>query len=382
MNLLIIHNEYGAYSGEEAVVNQQIALFQELGHCVQVYKKSSAGKRGTLLGNITGLLQGFYSPSSIRDIRKIMQTNKPDAVIIHNLYPYISPAILKHIRRAGVPIVMTIHNYRLVCPTGLFMRNASPCELCMGGHEINCIKYNCEQAWLKSIGYAGRNWYARITGAYSDNVDIFACITAFQGSKLSEAGFASHRMRVIPNFVSEISEPVFKLGEYVAISGRMSREKGVDMILNVARKTPQIKYVFAGSVREEDNLLSKMPDNCLFLGYLTKTELSEFYANARFLVIASRWYEGFPMTILDAFSYGKPVIGPEHGGFLEIIEEGINGLLFVPGDETLLEEKILKLWNDPHLCLKMGRDGYEKLRKTYSLPVVKAQWSALLEEFV
>ncbi len=382
MNILIIHNEYGAYSGEEAVVDRQISLFQELGHAVRVYRKTSAGQRGTLLGNIKGLLQGFYSHASVRDIDQIIQENKPDAVVIHNLYPYISPAILKPIQRAGVPIIMTVHNYRLMCPTGLFMRNTAPCELCLGGHEFNCIKHNCEHSWFKSIGYAGRNWYARITRAYMDNVTVYACITAFQTYKLSEAGFPCDRLRVIPNFVSNAPEPEFTEGEYVAISGRISREKGVDLILNVARKTPQIKYVFAGLARKEDDLLSDVPDNCTFVGHLSSKELADFYAKARFLVIASRWYEGFPITILDAFSFGKPVIGPAHGGFLEIIDNEINGLHFIPGNELHLAEKIIQLWNDPVACMNMGRKGYEKLMTTYTLPVVKNQWAALLGELV
>ncbi|MDL2323428.1 glycosyltransferase family 4 protein, partial [Bacteroidales bacterium OttesenSCG-928-A17] len=329
MNLLLIHNNYGAYSGEESVVDKQIVLFEGLGHHVSVFRKTTEGKRGTLAGNLKGLLQGFYSPASVRDIRQLIKQNKPDAVIIHNLYPYISPAILQPIKEAGIPIIMTIHNFRLICPTGLFMRNSEPCELCLEkGNEWSCIQYNCEQSLLKSIGYAGRNWYARITKAYKNNVDYFACITQFQTKKLIQAGYDQDKMRVIPNFVEQISDPNFTPGEYVAFSGRMSKEKGIDLVLEAARKTPNIPFVFAGTPRPEDAcLLQDIPSNCTFTGHLSGKELADFYRNARFLVMASRWYEGFPMTILDASSYGKPTIGPTIGGLPEIIDNGRTGLL-------------------------------------------------------
>ena len=381
MNILLIHNNYGVYSGEEAVVDRQMALFRKIGHHVYIYRKTTEGLRETVRGNFKGLLQGFYSSQSIKEIKQIMKTDKPDIVVIHNLYPYISPAVLKHIKKVGVPIVMTVHNYRLMCPTGLFMRNARPCELCLKGNEWKCILHNCEHSVMKSLGYAGRNWYARITKAYSGNVDIFACITAFQTQKLTEAGFDKDKMIVIPNFVDELTEPVFKEGEYIGISGRVSREKGFDLLLEVARKTPDIQYVFAGTVRNEDkDLLNNAPDNCKFLGHLSKDKLAEFYINSRFMVIASRWYEGFPMTILDASSYGKATIGPAHAGFLEVIDNNITGLHFIPGDAIDLQQKIEKLWNAPEACLEMGYNATQKLKANYSMDVIKVKWGNLLDK--
>jgi len=381
MHILLIHNNYGIYSGEEAVVDRQIALFQEMGHIVSVYRKTTEGLRGTVWGNFKGLLQGFYSPQSVKDIKQIMKTNKPDMVIVHNLYPYISPAILYPIKKANVPIVMTVHNFRLMCPTGLFMRRSQPCELCLGGHEWNCVKYNCENSILKSWGYAGRNWYARITKAYIDNVDIFACITQFQIQKLTQAGFDKNRMRHIPNFLDKIEEPAYSLGDYVAISGRLSKEKGIDLALQVASKTPQIKYVFAGSPRKEEPITIPIPDNCIFLGHIPKEELAGFYQNARFLLNMSRAYEGFPMTILEAASYGKPSIVPGHAGFLEIVDNHITGLHFKPSDAEDLMKKITGLWDNPNSCIEMGKNAFLKLKNNYTTEIVKKQWQDVFSEF-
>ena len=381
MKILLVHNNYGAYSGEEAVVDQQISLFTQMGHQVSVYRKTTEGARGSLLGNLSGLLSGFYAPKAVREMIRLMKSeDRPDVVVIHNLYPFISPAILKHIKRMGVPVIMTVHNFRLMCPTGLFMRDSQPCERCLRQSEWNCVRYNCEDSRLKSFGYAARSWYARITKAYINHVDKYACITKFQIQKLIEAGYAAEKMVHIPNFISQdIHAEVYPQGDYIAISGRISKEKGIDWALNLAGKTPDIKYVFAGLPREgEESIASVIPGNCTFLGHISDQQLQSFYQNARFLLNTSRCYEGFPMAILEAASYGKPAIGPGHAGFLEIIDHGVTGYHFRPGDENDLEKQVVALWNDAETCLKMGQNARKKLKEQYTATTLSRAWEALL----
>jgi glycosyltransferase involved in cell wall biosynthesis len=382
MKIFLIHNNYGIHTGEESVVDRQIALFKEMGHTVEVYRKTTEGLRGTVWGDMKGFFTAFYSPGSVRDIERLLKTNRPDVVIVHNLYPYISPAVLKPIHQAGVPVIMTVHNFRLMCPTGLFMRNSRPCELCLKkGNEWSCIRYNCEHSWPRSIGYAGRNWYARITKAYKNNVDYYACITQFQIRKLIQAGFDPAKMVYMPNFIENVgayNDTPLPLGDYVAISGRLSREKGIDLALAVAAKTPAVRYVFAGSPRAEEPITTPVPDNCILLGHISIDKLNDFYRNSRFLLNTSRCYEGFPMTILEAASYGKPAIGPAHAGFPEIIDNDKTGLLFQPGDPEDLLQKIAYLWDNPAQCLEMGKNAYQKLKNNYSSEVIKKKWNRLL----
>lgn len=382
MKILIIHNNYGAYSGEEAVVDKQIALFWELAHDVMVYRKTSENIRNTIKGNISGLIQGFYSASSVKDIKAILKNDLPDIVIIHNLYPFISPAILKPIKNKKVPIIMVVHNYRLICPTGLFLQKGVPCELCLNGTEWNCIKYNCEHSLLKSIGYASRNWYARKSKAYINNVSIYACLTGFQAEKLIQAGYSSSSIRILPNFIDMPGNFSSEKGDYAFISGRISREKGTDSIINVARKTPDIKYVFAGTIKPEDKLNENLPGNCIFVGHLSGKELTEKYKNARFLLTASRSYEGFPMTILEASLYAKPTIAPAQGAFLDIVDNDTTGLLFVPSNESDLKLKIEQLWNNPDQAIQFGLNAYQKMKTHYSKEVMKDKWEQLLEETI
>ncbi|MCM1141050.1 MAG: glycosyltransferase family 4 protein [Muribaculum sp.] len=381
MKVLLVHNDYGKYSGEETVVDKMATMLVSLGYEVAQLRMSTVGARDSLKGKIRGFVNGIYCPSGVRAMRKAIQQEKPDIVNVHNLYPFISPAALRECKIAGVPVVMTIHNFRLMCPTGLFMRNGKPCEICLEkGNEWRCVRYNCENSLLKSVGYAARNAVARIKRHYLDCVDMFACITDFQRQKLILAGFPSESLTVIPNSMDVSTTPDSStLGLYVAYSGRISREKGVDIIIDIARRHPDIPFKLAGAVRDE-NLVDNLPENVELTGYLSGESLSDFYRDARFFVMASRWYEGFPMTILEAASYAKPMIAPDHGGFTEIIGKGDDaiGLLATPSDFESFENAITTLWKSPSECSRLGQKAFDKLKDQYSTEVISKQWECLL----
>ena len=375
MKILIVHNDYGKPSGEEAVVDRMAAMLRARGHEVAFYRLTSAGRRDSLWGRVEGFACGLYSPAGVRGLRRALRRERPDVVNVHNLYPFISPAALFQCRRAGVPVVMTVHNFRLLCPTGLFMRGGRPCELCLArGNEWPCVCHNCEHALLKSVGYAARNAVARLTGAYRKSVTAYACITDFQRRRLLSGGFDAGRLFVIPNSMDAPAAFVPTVGGYVAYVGRLSEEKGYDLLVDVARRHPEIEFRLAGALR--DGCEENVPRNVRILGHLSKDDLGAFLRDARFVVLPSRCYEGFPMTILEAAAYGKPVVGPDHGGFTEIIGHGDDaiGRLFRPGDVSDLEEKIIELWNDPASTMRLGQKAFEKLRVKYSTEVVYRQW--------
>lgn len=381
MKILIVHNNYGKYSGEEAVVDKMAAMLQSHGHTVSFYRLTTEDVRESLMGKIKGFVSGIYSPAGVKGMKEILRKEKPDIVNVHNLYPFISPAALFECKKANVPVVMTIHNFRLICPTGLFMRDGKPCERCLEkGSEWSCIKYNCEHSILKSVGYTLRNAYARWSKAYLTNVDKFACITEFQKKKIIDAGYDGNQIIVIPNSIEAPNSYSPSLGNYIAYIGRLSYEKGYDLLIEVARKHPEIKFYFAGAQRQKDDV--DMPKNVVFAGYLQKKDLSEFIQLSRLIVMPSRCYEGFPMAILEAACYGKPTIGPNHGGFTEIIGQGENaiGKLFEPSNVDDLEKQIVELWNDPKTTEDLGKKAFKKLQERYSSEVVYKQWETLFEK--
>ena len=383
MRILLVHNNYGKYSGEEAVVDKMAHIFSEHGHEVCFYRSTTEGSRESLFGKIKGFLYGIYSPVGVRGLRETLEREKPNIVNVHNLYPFISPAALFECKRMKIPIVMTVHNFRLICPTGLFMCNGKPCEVCLErGNEWGCIQYNCEHSYFKSVGYTLRNVYARWTGAYKNNVRTFACITEFQRKKLIEAGFDKNKIVVIHNSIDIPLKYETTFGSYVAYIGRLSYEKGYALFVEIARKYPEIQFCFAGAKREDTNIA--FPKNVQLMGYLKGKELEHFIKNARLVVIPSRCYEGFPMAILEAAQFGKPCVCPDHGGFTEIIGKGENaiGRLFEPNNLNDLEKQILALWNQPVLVEELGQKAYEKLQKEYSSEVVYNKWNELFTKIL
>ena len=386
MKILLVHNDYGKYSGEEAVVDKMADIFASLGHEVRQLRMSTASARESLRGKIRVFTAGIHSPSGIKAMREAIAEFKPDAVNVHNVYPFISPAALRECRRAGVPVVMTIHNFRLVCPTGLFMRDGAPCELCLErGNEWSCLRYNCEGSMLKSVAYASRNAIARRRRHFPDCVDRFACITDFQRRKLIEAGIPAEKLIVIPNPMDVpkvLATPTD--GEYVGFCGRISREKGIDLIIDVARRNPDIPFRLAGAVADE-RLVEDLPANVKLEGYLKGKDLEDFYAGSRFMVMASRWYEGFPMAILEGAKHAKATVGPDHGGFTEIIGQGPedkSGLLFEPGSPEGLEAAVRRLWDAPEEARRLGEAAQAKLRERFATPVVAAAWQRLLSDIL
>ena len=356
-------------------------MLQSHKHTVCFYRLTTEGARDKISDKIKGFTAGIYSHTGVKGIKKILRKEKPDIINVHNLYPFISPAALFECKKAGIPVVMTVHNFRLICPTGLFMRNGKPCEQCLDRkNEWSCIKYNCEHSIFKSIGYTLRNVYARWTKAYLRNVDMFACITEFQKKKLIEAGYDKNKITVIPNSIDAPCSYTPTSGEYIAYIGRLSYEKGYDLLVEVARKHPEIKFRFAGAQREQKN--TDIPSNVEFAGYLQKDKLLEFIQKARFIVIPSRCYEGFPMAILEAACHGKPAIASNHGGFTEIIGQGENaiGKLFEPSNTDDLDKQIAELWNNQTLTEELGEKAFRKLKKHYDSEVVYKQWETLFSK--
>lgn len=380
MKILFIHNKYRKFSGEEAVVESQIQLLRRNGHQIITYFRSSEELEEMSNGKIKAFFWAFYNPISVKEIKNVIGVEKPDIVHIHNLYPLISPAILPVIKNMGIPIVMTVHNYRLLCPNGLFFSNGEICEKCTGvGKELNCIINNCEGSLFKSTGYALRNFWARTKKYYLDNIDTFLCLSEFQKSRLVVNGFPVEKCEVLSNFYNkEIKELDYDTTnrKHVAFVGRISPEKGIHLLLQAARKLPYIPFQLAGGMRNGYADKLNIPKNVTLRGMLTSEELSNFYKNAYCLVLPSICYEGFPMVFPEAMAHKLPIVAPNMAGYPEIVEENKNGLLFEPLNVKSLVETIDKLWNNNELSKRLGQNNFEKVKKKYSAQV----YSTLLEQ--
>ena len=367
VKVCIVHNAYGKYSGEESVVESQRTLLEENGHTVCMFSRSSVEIPEIFLGRTRAFFSGIYNPFSRRTFKKYLLKERPDLIHVHNLYPLISPSILPIAKQLGIPVVMTVHNYRLVCPTGLHYSHGQICMKCIQGREYWCIRRNCEDNIIKSTGYALRNWWSRKRRYYIDNISVFSCLTEFQRDNLIRAGIDAAKINVVPNMVEAPSvQSRNNEGRYVGFSGRLSIEKGINTLIAVATKNKDIRFSAAGSFSSIPDIETQVPSNFSLLGHCNNVELKEFYENARFIVLPSVCFEGFPTVILEAMLLGKAVICSNIGGLPDIVDDGVTGLLAEPGDKNDLSEKIRKLWNEPELCRKMGAAGRAKALREYS----------------
>ncbi len=378
MKILYVHNDYARKSGEEIAAESLVALLQEHEHEVRFFRRSSAELKG-LSGQIKGFFCGIANPFAARDLAKVLDEFKPDLIQVQNLYPLLSPSIFKPIKQRKLPIVMRCPNYRLFCPNGLCYdyKSEQVCEVCLGGHEWNCVRRNCEKSLFKSLGYALRNIAARKTGRILRNVDMFIVQTEFQKQKFVAQGIPAEKIGILPGIMPQMETPSEWLqGENITFIGRVSAEKGIEEFLAAARQLPDYPFVVAGAYNEMENLLESSPANVKWLGFQSGEVLRQIYLNSRIVVIPSRCYEGFPNVIVTGMMLKRPIITVSHGAPGSVITDGKNGMLFTPGDGNMLAEKIAELYPDIGRCKTMGEAGAAEAEQKYTR---KKIWQTLEE---
>lgn len=367
MRVCIVHNEYGRLSGEEIMVSSIVKLLHKHGHEVHCYFRGSQEINNSPSRKVKAFFSGIYSLSSRKQMRKIIEEYRPDVVQVQNVYPLISPSILIEAGKHKIPVVMRCANYRLACPNGLFMTKGQICEKCSGGREWWCFLKNCERNYFKSLGYALRNYVARKKKYFRNNVTFYYAQTEFQKQKLIAEGYPATRIVVIPNMVKDTCvHHINNSGDFVGYVGRVSPEKGISTLIEATAMCPDVLFKAAGNYDRMPELIVQTPDNFEFLGSIQSKKLGDFYALSRFIVLPSICFEGFPSVLLESMIQSKPVIASRTGGLPEIVEDGVTGLLFEPGNAKDLSEKIRYLWGRPELCRKMGQTGREKALREYS----------------
>lgn len=374
MKILIVHNRYSRAGGEEGVVEFQRRLLENRGHTVVMYERSYDEIREWRFGRLASLFSALYNRRSVREMHRLVEKERPDVAIVHNLFPVISPAVLPVLKKGGVRVLMTLHNYRLVCPTGIFYTHGEICERCgfKSGRELNCLIHKCEGSWPGSAGYALRGWWSRKRGCFSENVDRFLALSDFQRDISSRyTGIPMERFAVVPNCIDPGAMPApssvaLAAGRsYIAYAGRLSREKGIDLLFEVARRMPEVEFRVAG--RPADGyVLPETPGNVRLLGQLDKAQLADFYTGAQAVVVASRWYEGFPLSMIEAMFYAAPVVVPELAGLPEIVEYGKSGAIYAPGSADELTSQFVRLINDPQEAARIGTCGRRRVIDCYN----------------
>jgi len=304
----------------------------------------------------------FYNPQAVRNIKKIIKDEKPDLVHIHNIAHQLTPAIIKTIKSFGIPVIQTLHDYKIICPNSKLFTNNQNCQKCQGGKYYNCFLNSCmHNSRAKSLmGMFEAYYYGKINKVY-DLVDVFLAPSEFIKNKHIELGIAEERIEVLNNFIDTdkfVNEST-ENEDYYLYFGRLSYEKGVLIAIEAILKTKNQKLKIMGDGPDMENFkryVQKASTSRIeFLGNKKGDELATIVKKAKAVIVPSLWYENMPYSILEALSYSKTVIASRIGGMPEMIEDGKSGLLFETGNIKKLSEILDNL--DNNKCINIGRNA-------------------------
>jgi glycosyltransferase involved in cell wall biosynthesis len=360
MRILITHNSYQQAGGEDTVVANETALLKAHGHDVYSHSVSNHIIQSRFQ-KVATALQVHYSRWGQREAARAIQQTMPDIVHVHNFFPLLTPAIYDACRDAGVPVIQTLHNYRTICAGGLLMRAGRPCEDCVTGSPYQAVLHSCYRgSRLGSLTVARMVAFHRKHRTWSTKVDRFISLTKFAKKKFIDAGFPEKLIVVKPNFTMgnniDVEERTVRTGALFV--GRLSAEKGIGTLLKAFSAIDvRLRVVGDGPLLDDVANLAAANPQIESLGHLSSQRVSLEMAEAGFLIFPSEWYEGFPMTIVEAFSAGLPVIASRLGGMAELIADGVTGLHFNSGDEKDLADKVRWAADNPGEMLRMGRNA-------------------------
>ena len=344
MRILIIHSRYlsGAVSGENRVVEDEARLLRDAGHDVQVWDPETRAEGRLEL--VATAARAIWSREATSRLSRLIDATKPEVVHCHNMYPTLSPAVLRVAASKGTAVVVTLHSYRLLCLPANFVRDGRTCQDCLGRLPWPGVVHRCYRGSLPgSAAVAGSLALHRWLRTF-DRPRLFLAVSAFLREQYLRAGWLSERIKVKGNFAW--SSPRREgPGEYFLYVGRLAPEKGVATLLSAWPLVPA-RLLVAGDGPQGDELRRTARPGVDFIGTVPPAEVPDLIRGARALLVPSTWYEGQPRAILEAYAAGVPVIASRFGGLPEVVEDGVSGLLLPPGDPEAWADAANRLLSD------------------------------------
>jgi glycosyltransferase involved in cell wall biosynthesis len=373
MRILLTHNRYQRPGGEDAVFAAEVRLLETQGHDVVRYEQSNDELRGNgMIGEITAGIKTVWSTKSFGEAKVLIAKEKPDVAHFHNTFPLISPAAYYACAEAGVPVVQTLHNYRLLCPAATFLREGKVCESCLGRSVAwPGVMHGCYRGSRPATAAVATMLAThRALGTWKTKVDAYIALTEFARRKFIQGGLPGERIFVKPNFLAGEFVPRTQPGDYALFVGRLSEEKGVRHLPSAwSILTQPIPLKIVGDGPQMEALSRTVATTSLkqieMKGHQEAEGIRSLMSGARFLVFPSIWHEGFPMVIAESFASGVPVIASRLGSTAEIVQDGATGLHFESGDAADLAKKVEWAWNHPEEMARMGRAARAEYEAKY-----------------
>lgn len=368
MKILILHNAYKLRGGEETVVAAETEMLRSAGHDVHLEVVSNDEISG-LANKLRTFLNTPHNPERKLWMKNILDKVQPNIVHIHNFFPILTPAVHEAVNEAGIAVVQTLHNYRLLCAGAQFRRDGGVCELCLGGSRAWGVVHRCYRgSVVGSLAVVRMQARAEKEGTWQNHVQRFIALSEFARHKFTEGGLPADKIAIKSNFVAD--EAVALAGQSpragALFVGRLSPEKGVNILLNAWSEMPDIDLVIAGDGPEMERLQAQAPSNVKFLGSISSDRVKQLMSEAQCLVLPSIWYEGFPMTLVEAFSSALPVIASRLGAMEEIVDDGVTGYHFNPGDADDLRKVVRRAFSAPEGLEQLGRAARQAYEDEYT----------------
>ena len=391
MKVIFLNNFFSSYGGAEKLMLNQAELLTSKGNEVvffatdrqpyainsypyaEFFTKFTDFKNLSKLNSIKILPRILYNPESEANLTSLLEQVKPDIVHCHNIYYHLTPSVFSACKKAKIPVVMTLHDPRLMCPGGTLMfKSQSYCdnEYCVKGNPLyglvnKCRNNSFKESLISTLEYS----FNRIYRHY-DYVSLFICPSKAVYNLAEKSGIRRNRLKILNNFIDDSlfeRPPVYANKGYFLYVGRLAKEKGVHYLIEAAKFLPKnIDFHIVGSGPEEENLKKKASLNIKFKGYLEGNKLRKEYANCIATILPCNWFETFGLTIAESFAYGKPVIASRIGAIPELITEKKDGLLFEPGNAEELSHMIYKLYKEKELAALMGKNARQKAEKMFN----------------
>ncbi len=373
MKILQIHNHYKCHGGEDEVFTAERAMLKQYGHKVISYECINAKiDKYSFFKKINIYFNMHWSEDNYLKIKKFIRKEKPDIAHIHNTFLLITPSVYYACKELNVPIVQTLHNYRFLCPGANFYRSGHICEECL--KRKNFRKGILNGCWRNSklltaaVARMLRFHYKK--GTFKNLIDCYITLSKFSRNKFIEAGFDAEKIAVKPNFVYPDSGTEEGSKQYMLFVGRLSPEKGIQTLLRAWQDLKRIplKIVGSGPLKDKIETLIRKSNlrNVELLGYQSHNETMSLIKKARCLIFPSEWYECFPVTIIEAFACGIPVVASHLGAMKEIVHHEKTGLHFIPGDSKDLRSKIKWVLKNPKKMEEIGKQAKKEYEQKYT----------------
>lgn len=359
MRILIVHNEYKFPGGEDVVVEQEEALLRQAGNQVALYRRNNRElDQQSSLQRLARLPNAVWAWDAKAEISSILREFRPEVVHVHNTLTMISPAVFWACHEAGIPAVMTLHNFRLYCPAGTFFRDGHVCEDCPQRSLWQGVKHGCyRDSRTATAAVALTLAVHRRLGTWTRALEFYIAFHEFARRKMTEVGLPAEKILLKPNFVSPDPGQGAGNGGYALYVGRLTADKGIPVLLAAwKRLDARIPLVIAGEGPLQDLVVEAAQSfpAITYRGRLPREETLRVMKEARFLLFPSVWYEGFPVTIAESLACGVPVVASRMGAMEGLIADGVTGLHFEPGSGDNLAERALWLWEHPEKLREMG----------------------------